>query len=216
VLALRAAGAEVGEAEVAIAREAQEIAEAISGPNARAVSETAVAMAYLGVGRFNEAAETARRAITVIETSGTGRHTEALARSTRALALTQSGDPLQGMVEAERAIRCCIEHGHRYDWPSSCVAFAIGAAAAATELDRALQILDDGERLVAETGARGLLPELLDARARVHAARGEREARRDTLRRGLQIAHENRAQGWEKRFKNALTGETESVGGQHE
>jgi hypothetical protein len=63
-----------------------------------------------------------------------------------------------------------------------------GPAAAGTELDRALKVLDDGERVVAETGARGFLPELLYARARVHAASGEHEARRETLLRGLRVS----------------------------
>jgi hypothetical protein len=67
--------------------------------------------------------------------------------------------------------------------------------------------LDDGERIAVETGARGFLPELLDARARVYAARGEHEARRETLQRGLQIARENQAQGWVKRLENALAGD---------
>ena len=75
---------------------------------------------------------------------------------------------------------------------------------------------DDGEQVVAETEARGFLPELLEARARVHAARGEHDARRETLRRGLQIAAENEAQGWTKRFQDAIAGRTEPVGSPHE
>jgi len=113
----------------------------------------------------------------------------------RALALSLTGDPCQGLAEAERAIRWCAECGNRLFMPWSCATFAVAAAAAGTELDRALRVLDDGEAMVAETGARGFLPELLDARARVHAARGEHEARRETLRRGLQVARENQAQG---------------------
>ena len=66
-----------------------------------------------------------------------------------------------------------------------------------------------------ETGARGFLPELLHARARVHAARGEHAARRETLRRGLHIAGENGAHGWEKRFHDALADTTEPAGGPH-
>jgi hypothetical protein len=57
LIVLRAAGADVGEAEVAFARAARAIAEAISGPYVRAVSQTALAMAYLGVGRFTESVE---------------------------------------------------------------------------------------------------------------------------------------------------------------
>jgi adenylate cyclase len=211
LLVLRVAGAEMGEAEVAFAREGLAIAEAISGPHARAASQTTLAMAYLGVGRFTESKEAAGRAITAIETSGTGRYNEPLARSMRALALTENGDPAGGMAEAERAIRCCIERGERWFRAGSCAAFAIAAAAAGTELDRALEALDDGERVVAETGARGFLPELLHARARVQAARGEYDAQRDTLRSGLQIASENGAQGWEKRFQDALAGRTDLV-----
>jgi hypothetical protein len=45
LFALRTAGPEVGEAQVAFAREALVIAEAISGPYARAVSQTALATA---------------------------------------------------------------------------------------------------------------------------------------------------------------------------
>jgi hypothetical protein len=101
------------------------------------------------------------------------------------------------MAEAGRAIRCCVERGNRWYRAGGCAAFAFAAAAVGTELDRALEVLDDGQHAVAETGARGFLPELLDARARVHTARGEHDARRDTLRRGLQIASENGAQGWE-------------------
>jgi hypothetical protein len=56
------------------------------------------------------------------------------------------------------------------------------------------------------------LPELLDARARVHAAKGEHEARRETLRRGLQIAKENGAHGCEKRFEHTLAGAMDPVG----
>jgi tetratricopeptide (TPR) repeat protein len=201
----------VGEAELAIAREALAIAEAISGPQARALSQTALALAYLDVGLFTESVEAAGRAITIIETSGTAREHEALARSIRALALTASSDPVGGMVEAERAIRCCIERGNRWYRAGSCAAFAVAAATAGAELDRALEVLDDGERVVAETGARGFLPELLYARARVHAARGEHEARHQTLRRGLQVAGENQAQGWEKRFQHALAPRTQQV-----
>jgi adenylate cyclase len=204
LIVLRAAGAEVGEAEVAIGRESRAIAEAISGPYALAASEMALAMAQLGVGRFHESVQTAGQTIKLIETSGTGRDAEAHARSIRALALTATGDPQQGMVEAERAIRSCGEYGNRLSMPSSCAAFAIAAAAAATQLERALEFLDNGERMVAETGARGFLPELLDARARVYAARGEHDARRETLRRGLQIAKENQAHGWQRRFDDAL------------
>ena len=116
------------------------------------------------------------------------------------------------MAEAGRSIRCCVERGNRWYRAGSCAAFAIAAAAAGNELDRALQVLDDGERVVAETGARGFLPELLDARARVHAARGEHEARRETLQRGLQIARENGAQGWAKRFGDALAGREDPLG----
>jgi tetratricopeptide (TPR) repeat protein len=182
LMALRAAGGDVREGEVAFAREALAIAEAISGPNARAVCQTTLAMAYLGVSRFTESLDTVGRAIMVIETSGTGREHEALARYIRALALTESGDPIQGMAEAERAIRCCLERDNRWYRAGSCAAFALAAAATGTELDRALQVLDDGERVVAETGARGFLPELLDARARVHAANGEHDARQSTTR----------------------------------
>jgi hypothetical protein len=119
----------------------------------------------------------------------------------RALALAATGDPREAVTEAERAIRCCAKRGNRIFIAWSCAAFATAAAASGIELDRALQVLDDGERVVAETGARGFLPELLDARARVRAARGEHEARRETLQRGLQIARENQAQGWENRFR---------------
>jgi adenylate cyclase len=215
LIALRAAGAEVGEAEVAIAREAVAIAEAISGPLARMVSQTTLAMAYLGVGRFTESVDTAGRAITVIEASGTGRQDEALARSIRALALAESGDPLEGMAEAERAIRSCIETGNRYHRAGSCAAFAIAATATGTALDRALEVLDDGERVVAQTGARGFLPELLYARARVHAAIGDHAAQRAALKCGLQVASENKARGWEKRFGDALAGRTDPVGPPH-
>src|SRR5207245_2476507 len=89
LLVLRAAGPDVGEAEVAIAREALAIAEAISGPHARSWSQTTLAMAYLGAGRFTESVDTAGWAITAIETSGTGREHEPLARSIRALALSE-------------------------------------------------------------------------------------------------------------------------------
>jgi hypothetical protein len=58
--------------------------------------------------------------------------------------------------------------------------------------------------VVTETGARGLLPQLLQARARVHAGRGEHDARRATLERGLQVAGENGAHGWQVRFEDAL------------
>jgi hypothetical protein len=58
--------------------------------------------------------------------------------------------------------------------------------------------------VVAETGARGFLPELLDARARVQAAIGDNAGRRTTLQRGLEIAAENAAQGWKTRFEDAL------------
>jgi hypothetical protein len=168
------------------------------------------------VGLFTESVEAAGRAITIFETSGTAREHEALARSIRALALTASSDPVGGMVEAERAIRCCIERGNRWSRAGSCAAFAVAAATAGTELDRALEILDDAERVVAETGARGFLPELRYARARVHAARGEHEARHQTLRHGLQVAGENQAPGWEKRFQDALASRTEPLGSQHE
>jgi hypothetical protein len=120
------------------------------------------------------------------------------------------------MAEAERAIRWCAKQGNRFFSPWSCAAFAIAAAAAGIELDRALEVLNDGERVASETGARGFFPELFDARARVHAARGEHEAQRETLQRGLQIALENGAHGWAKRFEDALAGEAEPVGGRHE
>jgi hypothetical protein len=44
-------------------------------------------------------------------------------------------------------------------------------------------------------------------RACVHPRGRTRDARRETLRRGLQVARENEAQGWVKRFKDALAGD---------
>jgi hypothetical protein len=48
-------------------------------------------------------------------------------------------------------------------------------------------------------------------RALVHPARGEHDARRETLRRGLKVARENQAHGWEKRFEDALAGAADTV-----
>jgi tetratricopeptide (TPR) repeat protein len=201
--------------EVEFAREAQEIADAVGGRQLKATAEISLGAAHLAMGQPVQAAEAAERAIALIGMN-TGREDEALARQIRAQALIAMGHTDQAMNEADRAIRCCVEHGNRFHMPWSCAAFALAAAAAGTELDRALEVLIAGERVIAETGARGFFPELLDARARVHAARGEHEARRETLHRGLQIARENGAHGWEKRFKDAMAGETESVGGKHE
>jgi tetratricopeptide (TPR) repeat protein len=208
---LRAAGAAMGEAEIAIAREAAELAEAIGGQFAKLVAYTALGGTYLEVGRHTEALQHTSRALSLLKTSHGG-HLEAFVRPVHSLALTATSDPLGGMAEAERAIRRCAECGNRHHRPQACVAFAIAAAAAGTELDRAHEALDDGERVVTETGARGLLPELLDARARLRAARGEHDTWRQTLQRGLQIARENQAQGWEKRFQDALAGGTVGIG----
>jgi hypothetical protein len=65
--------------------------------------------------------------------------------------------------------------------------------------------------VVAETGARGFLPELLDARARVQAAIGDHAAQRAALERGLEVAGENEAHGWVKRFGDALADRTDPV-----
>jgi hypothetical protein len=169
---------------------------------------------YLGLARHTEALEHSSRAVNFGKESHSG-HLEAFVRPLHSLALTATGNPVGGMAEAELAIRGCAESGHRYLKPQACAAFAIAAATVGTELDRAHEVLDEGERMVAETGARGLLPELLFARARVHAAAGEHDARRETLRRGLQVAGENEAHGWVKRFGDALAGRTEPVAGQH-
>jgi hypothetical protein len=69
--------------------------------------------------------------------------------------------------------------------------------------------------VVAETGARGFLPELLYARARVNAAIGDHAAQRAALEFGLQVAGANGAHGWEKRFGDALAGRTDPVGPPH-
>jgi class 3 adenylate cyclase/tetratricopeptide (TPR) repeat protein len=213
-LVLRAAGAVAD--DMGFAYEAQAIAESVGGQQLKTITQITLSAAHLAAGQPVEAAEAVQRCITLIEKTNTVRELEPFARQLRALVLAATGDPHEAMAEAERAIRCCAKQGNRFQTPWSCAAFAIAAAAAGTELDRALQVLDDGERVVTETGARGFLPELLDARARVHAARGARDARRDALRRGLQIARENAALGWERRFKDALAGETEPVSGQHE
>jgi tetratricopeptide (TPR) repeat protein len=205
---LRIAGAVVHDMRFAL--EAQAIAESVGGQQVKTSARTTLSAAHLAAAQPVEAAEAARRSIVLIEKLNTWHEWEPLARQVRALALAAIGDPHDGMAEAERAIRCCAKQGNRFFTPWSCAAFAIAAAAAGTELDRALKVLDDGERVVADTDARGFLPELLDARARVHAARGEHEARRETLQRGLQVARENQAHGWEKRFKDALAGETEN------
>jgi tetratricopeptide (TPR) repeat protein len=203
-LVLRAAGAAAK--DMAFAYEAQTIAESVGGQT-ETFAQITLSAAHLATGQPVEAAEAAQRCVALIEKTNTVREVEPFARQLRALALAAAGDPHEGMAEAERAIRSCAEQGNRYFAPWSCAAFATAAAAAETELDRALEVLDDGERVIAETGARGLLPELLDARARVHTARGEHDARRETLQRGLKIARENQARGWEKRFEDALTGD---------
>jgi tetratricopeptide (TPR) repeat protein len=208
-------GVKIGETDVEIARELHEIAEAIGGQFGRLLGRICLGTTYLWAGRLTEALELTSRAVALMETMRSG-YLDALVRPLHSLALTETGDPVRGMVEADKAIGYCVERGNRYYRSWSCAAFATAAAAAGTELDRALELLDGGERVVAETGALGLLPELLDARARVYAARGEHEARRETLQRGLQIARENQAQGWEKRFEDALADRTEPVGGQHE
>jgi tetratricopeptide (TPR) repeat protein len=199
---LRAAGAAVD--DMGFAYEAQAIAESVGGQHVKASAQTMLSAAHLAAGRPVEAVEAAQRSIALIEKANTLRDWEPFARQVRALALAVTGDPHEGMAEAERAIRCCAKQGNRLLSPWSCAAFAAAAAAAGTELDRALEVLDDGERVVAETGVRGLVPEVLDARARVHAARGEHDDELEALRRGLQIAQENGAQGWEKRFEEAL------------
>jgi class 3 adenylate cyclase/DNA-binding IscR family transcriptional regulator len=205
LMTLRLAGAAMGEAEVQIAREACELAEAIGGEFGKLVAQLGLGGTYLGVGRHTEALQHTARAVGLLTTAHGG-HLEARVRCLHSLALTATGDPVGGIAEAELAIRRCAECGNRYYRLQGCAAFAIAAVAARSGLDRAHEVLDDGERVVAETGARGLLPELLDARARVHAVRGEHEARRETLQRGLQIARENQAHGWEKRFEDALAG----------
>jgi class 3 adenylate cyclase/tetratricopeptide (TPR) repeat protein len=212
LFALRPAGAAMGEMEVEIAREACELAEAIGGQFVKLLAQLALGGTYLGAGRHTEALQHTSRAVNLLKPLHGG-HLEAMVRPLHSFALTATGDPVAGMAEAQLAIRRCAECGGRYQWLQSCAAFATAAAAAGTELDRALDLLNDGERVAAETGARGLLPELLDARARVHAARGEHEARRETLERGRQIAQENGAHGWEKRFLDALSAETDPLGG---
>jgi tetratricopeptide (TPR) repeat protein len=172
---LRTVGAEMGETELEIARGGHEIAETIAGPWGKFLAQIALTIAYLGAGRPAEALEITSRAVRAMETSHGGQF-EAAVRPLHSLALTATGDPVRGMAEAELAIRRCVESGDRSFRPSSCAAFATAAAAAGTELDRAIEVLNDGERVVAETGARGLLPALLGARARVHAARGEHNA----------------------------------------
>jgi len=209
-LVLRATGAAMD--DMGFEYEAQAIAESVGGQHIKTFTQTTLSAAYLAAGQPVEAAEAAQRSIALIEKANTFREWEPFARQVRALALAAAGDPHEGMAEAERAIRSCAKQGNQFCTPWSCAAFAAAAAAAGTELDRAHKVLDEGERVVAETGARGLLPELLDARARVHAARGEHEARRETLQRGLQVARENQAQGWEKRFEDALSGATDRVG----
>jgi class 3 adenylate cyclase/tetratricopeptide (TPR) repeat protein len=206
---LRAAGAEVD--DMRFAYETQAIAESVGGQHIKTIAQTTLSAAHLAAGQPVRAAEAAQRSITLIEKTNTWREMEPRARQLRALALAATGDPHEGMAEAERAIHCCAKQGNRLLIPWSCAAFATAAAAAGSELDRALQVLDDGESVVAEIGARGFRPELLDARARVHAARGEHDARRETLQRGLQIAKENQAQGWEKRFEDALAAAADTV-----
>jgi len=61
----------------------------------------------------------------------------------------------------------------------------------------------------------GFLPELIYARARVHAARGEHAAQRAALERGLAASAANGAHGWEKRFDDALGGRANGVGPPH-
>jgi hypothetical protein len=48
--------------------------------------------------------------------------------------------------------------GQRAVMPWSCAGFATAAAAAGVELDPALEVLDEAERVIAETGACGFLP----------------------------------------------------------
>jgi hypothetical protein len=201
---LRVAGIEMGITELEIAREAYALGEAIGGPVTKMVAKALLSAGYLGARQPGRAVEAARDGIALIEASNMGRDFEGGMRYAYSLALTEAGDPLEGLAEAERAIRCCTERGNRLYRPWGCAAFAIAAAAAGTELDRALQVLDDGELVVAETGARGFLPELLYARAQIHSAKSDHEARLDTLRRGLKIARENEAQGWEAQFSDAL------------
>jgi len=209
---LRIVGAELGQGEVANAREAHEIAEAIGGPLAKLSTLMPLSAACLDAGLLTDAMAAANDALALIQSTGSGRDFEPFLRQQRSRVLTEAGEPDQGMLQAEQGIACGIRTANRFYEPWSCAAFAAAAAAARTELDRAVEVLDQGERVVAETGARGLLPELLDARARLQAARGERDSRRESLQRGLRIARENQAQGWEKRFRDALAEATDPAG----
>jgi hypothetical protein len=47
---------------------------------------------------------------------------------------------------------------------------------------------------------------LLELIRRLVRAPSREQARRETLRRGLKVAGENGADGWEKRFQDALNG----------
>jgi tetratricopeptide (TPR) repeat protein len=205
------AGAEMGQGEVRNAREAYEIAEAIGGPLAKLSTLMPLSAACLDTGMLADAMAAANNALALIESTGSGRDFEPFLRQQRSRVSTAAGEHEQGILQAEQGIRCAIQTANRFYEPWSCAAFATAAAAARTELDRALEVLDQAERVVTETGARGFLPELLRARARVHAAKGEYEAELKTLQRGLQIARENHADGWSKRFQQALAAGTNPV-----
>jgi len=210
---LRAAGPELGEIGVEIAREAYEIAEAIAGPFVKLLAQSSLGAAYLGAGRPADAVKVTADAVTLMGTAHRG--LEALVRPVRSLALTGTDDPVAGMAEAELAIRHSVECRNRYFMAFSCAAFATAAAAAGAELARAVAVLDDAERVAGETGARGFLPELLYARAKVQAALGQHDARRDTLSRGLYVAKANAADGWERRLGDALASWPEPISRQH-
>jgi tetratricopeptide (TPR) repeat protein len=146
------------------------------------ISHSALAIAHLAAGRWDEAAESARAGLAVRRESSSELQQDGVDLTDLALALLGAGEWVEAYRVSEQAIDICRRTPRPFDEARAHCAQALAllrseGSKARGEIEEAL---GRAESLVRETGGRALAPQIQEARAEVaRALEGEAEWQRE-------------------------------------
>jgi ATP/maltotriose-dependent transcriptional regulator MalT len=190
----------------AAGREAVEIAESLGSEYSRAIAYMALGTAHLVEGQWSEARSCCETSLEIARDHRTGLEFKADTLVWLARAQLADGDAAGARRTAEEAVVLAREHGQPHFEAMAQLVLArerctVGEAGAAEEAEAAL---DRASALVEESGARGLEPQIAEARAQVMRMLGDDAARERELCEAHRLYVEIGATGHAKRLAQEL------------
>jgi class 3 adenylate cyclase/tetratricopeptide (TPR) repeat protein len=196
---------ELGDARSA-ALDALRIAEELGSAFSRAVALSALGTVQNVAKDWQEAERSLRQALELMRRHNTGVEFEALTWSRLAQAQLGGGDAAAARASGEEAVAAARVRGQPYSelWAQLALAQALCAEQGARARAPIAAALDRAARLVEETGARSVEPQVAEGRARLEQACGDAKAAEPHLREAHRLYQALGATGHARRLAAEL------------